>query len=108
MAQVHNFSYGLINPALAYLTSCLGCFLGLQCTARARVTEGGARGRWLGAALGVFRWDSLPSLGRRRGLLPLAAGTVDGRLAGYRERVPPETSEDQRRALARQPEGGRP
>jgi NO-binding membrane sensor protein with MHYT domain len=47
LAQVHNFSYGLINPALAYLISCLGCFLGLQCTARARAAVGGARGRWL-------------------------------------------------------------
>ena len=47
MAQVHNFSYGLINPVLAYLISCLGCFLGLQCTARARAVEGGARARWL-------------------------------------------------------------
>jgi NADH-quinone oxidoreductase subunit G len=62
----------------------------------------------LGGALGDFQWDSLPSLGRRRGIVPLAAGTVDGRLAGYRERVPPETSEDHRRALARLPEGGRP
>ena len=55
----------------------------------------------LGAALGEFHWDSLPSTGRRPGLNPLAAGTVDGRLAGYRDRVPPETSEDSRRALAR-------
>ncbi len=47
MAQVHNFSYGLLNPVLAYLTSCLGCFLGLQCTARARAMQGGARARWL-------------------------------------------------------------
>ena len=47
MAQVHNFSYGLLNPALAYLISCLGCFLGLQCTARARAMEGAARARWL-------------------------------------------------------------
>jgi NO-binding membrane sensor protein with MHYT domain len=47
LAQVHNFSYGLLNPALAYLISCLGCFLGLQCTARARAMEGGARARWL-------------------------------------------------------------
>ena len=47
MAQVHNFSYGLLNPVLAYLISCLGCFLGLQCTARARAMEGGARARWL-------------------------------------------------------------
>ena len=67
-------------------------------TARDVFAELGTR---LGAALGEFRWDSLPSTGRRRGLIPLAAGTVDGRLPGYRERVPPETSEDARRALAR-------
>ncbi len=67
-----------------------------------------ALGPKLGAGLGDFRWDSLPSLGKRPGIIPLAAGTVDGRLAGYRERVPPETSEDQRRALERLPEGGRP
>lgn len=47
MAQVHNFSYGLLNPVLAYLISCLGCFLGLQCTARARAMQGAARARWL-------------------------------------------------------------
>jgi NO-binding membrane sensor protein with MHYT domain len=47
VAQVHNFSYGLLNPLLAYLISCLGCFLGLQCTARARAMQGGARARWL-------------------------------------------------------------
>ena len=48
MVQVHNFSYGLLNPGLAYLTSCLGCFLGLQCTARARAMQGAAaRTRWL-------------------------------------------------------------
>ncbi len=47
MVQVHNFSYGLLNPGLAYLTSCLGCFLGLQCTARARAMQGAQRIRWL-------------------------------------------------------------
>ncbi len=47
MVQVHNFSYGLLNPGLAYLTSCLGCFLGLQCTARARAMRGAQRIRWL-------------------------------------------------------------
>jgi NO-binding membrane sensor protein with MHYT domain len=47
VVHVHNFSYGLLNPGLAYLTSCLGCFLGLQCTARARAMEGAARARWL-------------------------------------------------------------
>ena len=47
MVQVHNFAYGLLNPGLAYLTSCLGCFLGLQCTARARAMRGAQRIRWL-------------------------------------------------------------
>jgi NO-binding membrane sensor protein with MHYT domain len=47
VVHVHNFSYGLLNPGLAYLTSCLGCFLGLQCTARARAMQGAQRARWL-------------------------------------------------------------
>ncbi len=47
LAQVHNFSYGLLNPGLAYLMSCLGCFLGLQCTTRARALQGASRARWL-------------------------------------------------------------
>ena len=47
LAQAHNFSYGLVNPVLAYLISSLGCFLGLQCTARARALQGAARARWL-------------------------------------------------------------
>jgi NADH-quinone oxidoreductase subunit G len=55
----------------------------------------------LGGALGEFKWDSMPSVGKRFGIVPLAAGTVDGRLAGNRDRVPSETSEDYRRALAR-------
>ena len=41
MVQVHNFAYGILNPGLAYLMSCLGCFLGLQCTNRARAMDGG-------------------------------------------------------------------
>jgi NADH-quinone oxidoreductase subunit G len=45
----------------------------------------------LQGALGDFKWDSLPSAPRRKGLLPLAAGTVDGRLPGYRERAMPGT-----------------
>src|SRR5690242_6055375 len=56
VVQVHNFSYGLLNPGLAYLTSCLGCFLGLQCTARARAMQGAQRARWLllaAASIGV-------------------------------------------------------
>ena len=55
----------------------------------------------LAGALGDYRWDSLVSVGRRRGIIPLAAGTVDGRLPGYRERVPAETSEDMKRALTK-------
>ena len=47
MVQVHNFAYGLLNPGLAYLVSCLGCFLGLLCTQRARALEGRSRARWL-------------------------------------------------------------
>jgi NADH-quinone oxidoreductase subunit G len=60
-----------------------------------------ALGPKLGAALGDFRWDSLPSAGKRFGLVPLAAGTVDGRLAGNRDRLPPEHGEDYRRVVAR-------
>src|SRR5215467_11585410 len=47
VVQVHNFAYGVLNPGLAYLMSCLGCFLGLQCTQRARAQEGAGRARWL-------------------------------------------------------------
>jgi NADH-quinone oxidoreductase subunit G len=46
-----------------------------------------------GVAQWDFKWDSLPSTGRRKGVPPLAAGTVDGRLAGQRERLAPEGSE---------------
>jgi NO-binding membrane sensor protein with MHYT domain len=47
MVHVHNFSEGLLTPVLAYLMSCLGCFLGLQCTSRATALTGRARARWL-------------------------------------------------------------
>jgi NO-binding membrane sensor protein with MHYT domain len=47
MLTVHNFTYGLLTPGLAYLMSCLGAFLGLRCTARARALQGPARARWL-------------------------------------------------------------
>jgi NO-binding membrane sensor protein with MHYT domain len=47
MVAVHNFSYGLLTPALAYVMSCLGCFLGLRCTTRARAVQGASRVRWL-------------------------------------------------------------
>jgi NO-binding membrane sensor protein with MHYT domain len=47
MVVVHNFSYGLLTPALSYAMSCLGCFLGLRCTTRAREVRGSSRVRWL-------------------------------------------------------------
>ena len=39
-----------------------------------------------------YEWSSLPSVDRRKGLIPLAAGTVDGRLPGQRERMPLDPS----------------
>ncbi len=60
-----------------------------------------AFGPKLRAALGDFSWDGLASAGKRFGIVPLAAGTVDGRVAGNRDRVPSETSEDHRRGIAR-------
>jgi NADH-quinone oxidoreductase subunit G len=45
-------------------------------------------GRRVAGDLPGYDWNSLPSVDRRKGLIPLAAGTVDGRLPGHRERVP--------------------
>ncbi|HET8732132.1 MAG TPA: 2Fe-2S iron-sulfur cluster-binding protein [Anaeromyxobacteraceae bacterium] len=56
--------------------------------------------RITGVSIWDFKWDSLPSVGRRKGLLPLAAGTVDGRLAGQKERLAPEGSEAAVRGVA--------
>jgi NO-binding membrane sensor protein with MHYT domain len=47
MLSVHNFSYGLLNPALGYVMSCQGAFTGLRCTSRARAHVGTARVTWL-------------------------------------------------------------
>jgi len=47
MMHVNNFSNGALNPALSYVVSCVGCFLGLRCTTRARAYQGAARARWL-------------------------------------------------------------
>ncbi len=58
-----------------------------------------ALGGRVAGALGGFEWDSLPPAGVRRGLVPLAAGTVDGRLPGYRERVPSDPTGDTRMEL---------
>ncbi|HET9894261.1 MAG TPA: MHYT domain-containing protein [Streptosporangiaceae bacterium] len=56
MLTVHNFSYGLLTPALAYLMSFVGSFVGLRCTSRARACTGSARRGWLlvaGISFGV-------------------------------------------------------
>ena len=50
MVTVHNFSYGVLNPALGYAMSCVGSFLGLRCVTLARAYEGFAKARWLGLA----------------------------------------------------------
>jgi NO-binding membrane sensor protein with MHYT domain len=50
MIHIDNFTYGALNPVLAYLASCVGCFAGLRCTTRARALTGAARARWLTAA----------------------------------------------------------
>src|SRR5260370_39016698 len=47
VVPVHNFSYGFLTPGLAYAMSCLGAFLGLRCTTRARVSTGRGRVGWL-------------------------------------------------------------
>jgi NO-binding membrane sensor protein with MHYT domain len=44
---VHNFSYGILNPGLAYLMSCLGAFLGLRSITRARAYTGWPKAAWL-------------------------------------------------------------
>lgn len=50
MVAVDNFTNGLLNPAIAYATSCLGAFLGLRCVALARVYHGAGRVSWLSLA----------------------------------------------------------
>jgi NO-binding membrane sensor protein with MHYT domain len=47
MIHVNNFANGALNPAFSYVVSCVGCFLGLRCTTRARAYQGAARARWL-------------------------------------------------------------
>jgi NO-binding membrane sensor protein with MHYT domain len=47
VVTVHNFSNGILNPALAYSVSCLGAFLGLRCVTRARALDGVRRALWL-------------------------------------------------------------
>jgi NO-binding membrane sensor protein with MHYT domain len=47
VVSVDNFTYGLLNPALAYAMSCVGGYLGLRCVTLARAYTGLARARWL-------------------------------------------------------------
>jgi NADH-quinone oxidoreductase subunit G len=69
----------------------------------------GDLGKRIEAGLGDFKWDSLPWEKRRGmkpgGLVPLQAGTVDGRVAGYRERIE-GGGEPRGRALPVLPAGG--
>jgi NADH-quinone oxidoreductase subunit G len=57
----------------------------------------------LGAALGDFKWDSLPKTRKKFGIFQQPAGTVDGRLPGNRDRAPSETPNGVRAAAARNP-----
>jgi NO-binding membrane sensor protein with MHYT domain len=47
VVHVNNFTYGPVTPALGFVLSSLGCFLGLRCTTRARASQGAPRVRWL-------------------------------------------------------------
>ncbi len=47
MLRVDNFTYGVLTPALAYLLSWQGAFVGLRCATRARAYDGPARAYWL-------------------------------------------------------------
>jgi NO-binding membrane sensor protein with MHYT domain len=50
LVHVQNFSYGLVNPVLGFLMSCLGAFIGLRCLTRARAYTGRTRALWLSLA----------------------------------------------------------
>ncbi len=50
LVHVQNFSYGLVNPVLGFLMSCLGAFIGLRCLTRARAYTGPIRALWLSLA----------------------------------------------------------
>ena len=69
MVTVHNFSNGLLNPALGYAMSFVGSFLGLRCVILARAYAGWARVRWLGlasvsiGAVGIWSMHFIAMLG---------------------------------------------
>ena len=85
----------------ADLAAALGRALGLKTPWRTNREVWLALSPKLGGALAAdFKWDALSSAGRRRGFVPLAAGTVDGRLAGQKERLAPEGAEPLERGVA--------
>ena len=47
MAHMNGFTYGWVNPALAYLVACVGAALGLRCTVRAVALPRERRRGWL-------------------------------------------------------------
>ena len=69
MVSVDNFTYGLLNPALAFAMSCVGGYLGLRCVTLARAYTGLARARWLGlaavaiGAVGIWAMHFIAMLG---------------------------------------------
>ena len=69
MVSVDNFTYGLLNPALAYAMSCVGGYLGLRCVTLARAYTGMARARWLClaavaiGAIGIWAMHFIAMLG---------------------------------------------
>src|SRR5690606_24340927 len=71
------FPRGEARPHWA-LAGELGAALGLSTGWRSARDAFAELAPALGTALGEYQWDSMPSQGRRRGIIPLAAGTVDG------------------------------
>ncbi|GAB3205065.1 MHYT domain-containing protein [Marinactinospora thermotolerans] len=71
MAEVEHYAYGWWTPALAYAVSCLGAFIGLTMTARARAVGGRARAGWLACAavsigcIGIWAMHFIAMLGFR-------------------------------------------
>lgn len=69
MVSADNFTYGLLNPGLAYAMSCVGGYLGLRCVTLARAYAGMARARWLGlaavaiGAVGIWAMHFIAMLG---------------------------------------------
>jgi len=48
VAEIHHFTYGLLNPIVAFVTAFLGSVLGLGCAVRARAANSrGRAARWL-------------------------------------------------------------